>query len=178
LVVEEVGSRRWTVAGTPADCVRVAVFALGIQPQWVLSGINHGGNMGQDIPISGTVAAAREAAYHGIRAVALSHYMIQGIPFDWPRITAWSQDALRSVMAEEHVDGRFWNVNFPHLLLGTEATPPLVKTSACRSPLNVGYVPDDEGYIYTASYAKRPRDPGSDVAACFDGNISISSLHL
>jgi 5'-nucleotidase len=178
LAVEEVGSRRWTVAGTPADCVRVAIFALGIQPHWVLSGINHGGNMGQDIYISGTVAAVREAAYHGVRAAALSHYMIQGIPFDWPRMIQWSLDAVNHVLSAEHADGCFWNINFPHLPPGASPAPQLVRTAPCRSPLNVGYVPDDDGYVYTASYAKRPQDPGSDVEACFDGKISITSLRI
>ena len=77
LKVETPEERRYAVHGTPADCVRLALFALNVKPDLVLSGINAGGNLGQDIVISGTVTAAREAAYHGIRAMALSHYMIR-----------------------------------------------------------------------------------------------------
>ncbi len=57
------GEGRYSTSGTPADCVRVALFGLGIRPDFVLSGVNAGGNMGQDLPISGTTASAREAAY-------------------------------------------------------------------------------------------------------------------
>src|ERR1700734_3879163 len=56
--------RRYSVEGTPADCVRAALYGFAIRPDFVISGINAGGNMGQDLYISGTVAAAREAAFH------------------------------------------------------------------------------------------------------------------
>ena len=62
LRVERRGDDRWAVDGTPADCVRLALFALGIRPDWVLSGVNAGGNLGQDIHVSGTCAAARTTA--------------------------------------------------------------------------------------------------------------------
>jgi len=81
LAVERHGEWNWAVQGTPADCIRVALaHLLDAKPDWVLSGINHGGNLGQDIYISGTVAAAREAAYHGIPA-AFSHSSEAGFGF-------------------------------------------------------------------------------------------------
>jgi len=89
LRVEALGKNRHAVHGTPADCVRLALFALEVKPDLVLSGVNAGGNLGQDIVISGTVAAAREAAYHGIRSMALSHYMIRELVLDWQRTAAW-----------------------------------------------------------------------------------------
>src|SRR5262245_15532886 len=76
------GPGRFAVAGSPADCVRVALSRLAPDAGWVLSGINHGGNLGADVYYSGTVAAAREAALHGWPAVALSHYRRRGMPFD------------------------------------------------------------------------------------------------
>ena len=65
------GARRPTVPGWPLNC-------LASDGDWVLSGINHGGNLGVDVYESGTVAAAREAAIHGCKAVALSHYTVKG----------------------------------------------------------------------------------------------------
>ncbi len=62
LVVREVREDQFAVEGWPADCVRVAIHHLKLEPDWVLSGINHGGNLGVDILMSGTVAAAREAS--------------------------------------------------------------------------------------------------------------------
>ena len=67
------GERRWQVDGTPTDCVMLAVEALmPDRPDFVLSGVNHGQNMGEDVLYSGTVAAAMEGVMLGIPAVALS----------------------------------------------------------------------------------------------------------
>lgn len=67
------GDRRWQVDGTPTDCVMLAVEALmPDKPDWVLSGINHGQNMGEDVLYSGTVAAAMEGLSLGIPSIAVS----------------------------------------------------------------------------------------------------------
>lgn len=174
--VEERGPDRWTVHGTPADCVRVALFGLNLEPDWVLSGVNHGGNMGQDLYISGTVAAVREATYHGVKAMAFSHYIIGGIDFDWPRISRWTAQMMRQLLAEPLPRNHFWNTNFPHLPPGDFELPEVVRTSACRSPLNVTFAPAPDGLLYTARYAERPQDEDSDVHACFGGRVSVSTI--
>ena len=67
------GDRRWQVDGTPTDCVMLALEALMVdKPDWVLSGINHGQNMGEDVLYSGTVAAAMEGLSLGVRSIAVS----------------------------------------------------------------------------------------------------------
>jgi 5'-nucleotidase len=67
------GERRWQVDGTPTDCVMLAVEALlPERPDWVLSGINHGQNMGEDVLYSGTVSAAMEGLAFGIPSIAIS----------------------------------------------------------------------------------------------------------
>jgi 5'-nucleotidase len=67
------GDRRWQVDGTPTDCVMLAIEALMPErPDFVLSGINHGNNMGEDVLYSGTVAAAMEGVTLGVPAIALS----------------------------------------------------------------------------------------------------------
>lgn len=69
----ERGERRWQVDGTPTDCVMLAVAALMPErPDFVLSGINHGQNMGEDVLYSGTVAAAMEGISIGIPSIAIS----------------------------------------------------------------------------------------------------------
>jgi len=178
LKVETPEERRYAVHGTPADCVRLALFALNVKPDLVLSGINAGGNLGQDIVISGTVAAAREAAYHGIRAMALSHYMIRELTVDWQRTARWVTEILAETHAQVQPHGSFWNINLPHLPATHAALPPRIRSTPARSPLNVAYTQSEHGYAYSASYASRPQDPGSDVAACFDGNVAISLLCL
>ena len=67
------GERRWQVDGTPTDCVMLALEALMPErPDFVLSGINHGQNMGEDVLYSGTVAAAMEGLALGIPSIAIS----------------------------------------------------------------------------------------------------------
>lgn len=178
LQVESRGENRHAVHGTPADCVRLALFALDVRPDLVLSGVNAGGNMGQDIVISGTVAAAREAAYHGIRSMALSHYMIRELKVDWQRTAAWMAEIVRETHAQEHPQKTFWNINLPHLAEDQRELPPRTLCHPARSPLNVSYRKEAQGYAYSASYASRPRDPGSDVEACFSGRVSVSLLHV
>jgi len=185
LVMEQRAENRYAVWGTPADCVRVALFGLGLKPDWVLSGINHGGNMGQDLAISGTVAAVREAAYHGVPAIAFSHYLIRSLALDWERVGAWTERLLVAFQEEPVAAGEFWNVNFPHLEAGETAMPEWVWTRPARSPLGVAFArqerrgrPGVSEFLYTASYAERPRDEGSDVAACFGGKIAVSRVGL
>jgi 5'-nucleotidase len=173
----------FTVDGTPADCVRVALFGLHLKPSLVLSGVNHGGNMGQDLMISGTVAAVREAAYHGVPAVAFSHYLIRDIALDWARTSRWAARLLRDLALEDLKPGEFWNVNFPHHPPGEMTPPEVVECPPARSPLRVSFekcelADGGAAFHYSASYAQRPRDPGSDVEACFGGKIAVSRLRV
>lgn len=80
--VEPRGERRWAVTGTPADCAYVALHGvLPRRPALCLSGINHGSNLGSDVFYSGTVAAAMEATFQGIPAIAVSLHRRNGQPF-------------------------------------------------------------------------------------------------
>lgn len=178
LKVETLGVNRHAVHGTPADCVRLALFALDLKPDLVLSGVNAGGNMGQDVVISGTVAAAREAAYHGIRAMALSHYIIREFALDWQRTAAWISQIVQETYAQDQPLCTFWNINLPHLPPGQSALPPRILCKPARSPLNVSYRKEEQGYLYSASYSSRPRDADSDVEVCFSGKAAISLLHV
>ena len=190
LVLEQVGPDRFHVDGTPADCVRLALTTL-LRPagatsaggaddrpvvDWVLSGINAGGNLGVDIHHSGTVAAAREAALHGVRALAASHYHRREEPIDWARAAAWMAEVLDDVLTVPLAGGEFWNVNFPHPLgAGSSmARPPVVECRIDPSPLPLGYTSEPEGWRYRSRYQERQRVADGDVAACFGGAISLS----
>jgi 5'-nucleotidase len=179
LKVESRGEQRWAVHGTPADCVRIGLFALGLKPDWVLSGVNAGGNLGQDIMISGTCAAAREAAYHQVKAMAFSHYLIRDLAVDWPRISRWAAALFTQLESQPLHDGEYWCANFPHHPPGEREMPPIVHCQPARSPLGVSFSPQADGsFLYNASYADRPQDVDSDVAACFGGKISVCRLGL
>jgi 5'-nucleotidase len=181
--VTQLEERRYSVEGTPADCVRIALYAFAIRPDFVISGVNAGGNMGQDLHISGTVAAAREAAFHGLPAAAFSHYLIRDLALDWPRGTEWTHDILPELLAQPLRDGEFWNVNYPHLPAGRTEMPARIPCHPCRAPLKVSYEttrrgPTLTGHRYTATYASRPVEENSDVAVCFGGKIAVSRLRI
>jgi len=178
-----IADHRHAADGTPADCVRVALFALGVRPDFVLSGINAGGNMGQDIHVSGTCAAAREAAYHGIPALAISHYLVARQAVDWERTSRWAAEVIQELLAQPLVDGEYWNVNLPHLPVGDHPLPPRVVAHPCRTPLPVSFesalVAEDRlHHQYNGRYAERTADPGSDVHVCFGGNVAVAKLHV
>lgn len=181
---ERVGEERHRVHGSPADCVRVALFGLGIRPDFVVAGINQGGNLGQDVVISGTVAAAREAAYHGIAAAAFSHYQIREVAMDWDRAGRWVAALLPMLMAQPAEEPGLWNVNLPHHPPGPMDLPEVAHAPLERAPLKVSYRREvhDEGRLvechYDARYSERPRHGASDVAVCFGGRVSVTRVGL
>jgi len=83
--IEARGEKGFAIHGTPADCTRLGLLHVVKDATWVLSGINHGSNLGADMYYSGTVAAVREAVLHGWPGIALSHYFKKGMEYDWPR---------------------------------------------------------------------------------------------
>jgi 5'-nucleotidase len=175
--VTEVAAGRFAVAGTPADCVRVALHDLAPGVDWVLSGVNAGGNLGADVYHSGTVAAVREAALHGVRGVALSHYFRRGAIPDWARAARWVLPVLRDLLNRPHAAGTFWNVNLPHLDANA-ADPRLVQCPIDPSPLPLNFRRDGNLYRYNGDYHGRPRVAGGDVDVCFAGNIAVSLCPL
>ncbi len=171
------GAEKLAVAGTPVDCVRLAIAALAKDVGWVLSGINAGGNLGTDIHHSGTVAAAREAAIRGVPSIALSHYIARGRVIDWDQAAIRAGRVLRQVMALPWQPGTFWNVNLPHPAAGA-AEPEIVFCPVDPSPLPLDYLLEPGAATYTGNYQQRARRAGLDVAACFGGQITVSRVVL
>ena len=103
------GVRAFTVDSTPADCVRVALLAMGEKYDLVLSGVNCGYNLGREIIYSGTVGAALEASVHGVKAIAMS------TGFDTFAGAESYLDAAWAFMQEHQLLDKagVWNVNFP-----------------------------------------------------------------
>ncbi len=173
--VTSVGPNRYAVSGSPADCVRLALTSLAPSCGLVISGINHGGNMGHDILLSGTVGAARESAMMGVTSIALSQYF-HGEPLvDWGASVNKALQALDAIMALEVSDVTLWNVNLPHG--PSKGEIPLNFCRPCGAALPVVYQEKDGSYVYDGSrYHDRVQQPGTDVTACFNGAIAISRL--
>jgi 5'-nucleotidase len=122
--VEEVefddGTIGFATEGTPVDCVRFADLGLlGERPDLIVSGINHGSNLGDDVTYSGTVAAAFEGILLGIPAIAVSQQAgiggmgYAGREFDFTASAAIGREVVRRVAAEPMPQGTLINVNCP-----------------------------------------------------------------
>jgi 5'-nucleotidase len=168
-------AERWAIDGTPADCVRVALAHLTPDVDWVLAGINHGGNLGADVFHSGTVAAVREAAMHGKPAIAFSQYRRRGVDVDWQRATGWVRAVLDLLLSKAIDRGTFWNVNLPHPTPGDPA-PRLVFCPLEAGPLPLAFRAEGDALSYAGNYHERARQPGTDVDVCFSGNIAVTQV--
>ncbi|HAA30011.1 MAG TPA: 5'/3'-nucleotidase SurE [Cyanobacteria bacterium UBA8553] len=167
----------YAIAGTPADCTRLAISHLCKDVKLVLSGINAGGNMGVDAYISGTVAAVREAAMHRIPGIAVSHYRKGKRNVDWDVAARWTAGVLADLLTRPLEPGTFWNVNLPHLEPG-DPDPDVVFCEPCTRPLPTNYRVEGDEFYYVGEYAKRDRTPGTDVDICFSGHIAVTQIRL
>jgi 5'/3'-nucleotidase len=176
LTLIETGPREFTLSGTPADCVRAALTSVFENIDWVLAGINHGGNLGADLYTSATVAAAREAAYLGKPAIAISQYIKRAIPLDWSCSRDLARPILSQLLAQTCPAKSYWNVNLPHIEKGD--TAPVTLCDPDNQPLDVRFHREGSELRFGGSYVARPRTPGRDVDLCFEGAITISRLQL
>jgi 5'-nucleotidase len=176
--IEPRGPQRYAIHGTPADCARLGLLKIAPDAKWVLSGINHGGNLGADVYYSGTVAAVREGVLHGWPGIAFSHYHAEGREFDWARAVRWIQPLLKDLLSRPIEPGLFYNVNLPHLL-PTAADPEVVFCPLDPHPLPLSYRHEADGKsYYNGVYHARQRTPGADVDICFEGRIAVTAIRL
>jgi 5'-nucleotidase len=176
--IEERGDKRIAIHGTPADCTRLGLLHVVPDANWILSGINHGSNLGADMHYSGTVAAVREAVLHGWPGIAFSHYHKAAMEFDWARAARWIVPVLRELLARQVEPGVFYNVNLPHLEAGA-ADPDIVWCELDPNPLPLNYTHEEEtGLYFAGDYTLRKRTPGADVDVCFGGRIAVTAVRL
>jgi 5'-nucleotidase len=147
---EQLAGNRFAVGGTPADCVIAALDRiLNERPALVISGINRGCNLGSDIPYSGTVAAASEAALQGIPAIAVSaHHLID----DFAAAAEVAVRIAAQVLEHGLPPDVILNVNYPLVWNGE--------------------------FRLTRQGRRRSAEPFTDYEALRSGYVSISPLHI
>jgi 5'/3'-nucleotidase len=183
LRLREVAPRRYSVDGTPTDCVLLAVKRLlrDHLPDLVLSGINAGSNVGEDLTYSGTVAAAMEATLLGIPAMALSQDYRDDQPIPWHIGEGCAHEIIRRLLHHPWPDTTLINVNFP-------AEPPpraggYAVTSqgkrAIADNLTERFDPRGRPYYWIGPVREEGgAAPGTDVAALGENRISITPIYL
>jgi 5'-nucleotidase len=171
------------VDGRPADCVKLAsAKLLPRQPDLVVSGINAGANVGINVLYSGTVAAAVEAAFLGLPAVALSLYLRSHIPADYARAAKLSLRVIEQVLEAGLRGGQVASVNLPPLRPAEQPTGVRV-VRQCAAPWPDTYEerkdPRGRPYFWMNSVFTLGRtEDDTDVAALRDNYVTVTPLHF
>lgn len=174
--LEERAPLRYALVGTPADCTRVALRGLSIGADWVVSGLNHGGNLGVDIHMSGTVAGAREGAILGCQAMAISQVLSAQHPPDFEHIRRVTARVVAELLQKPLPVGQLYNVNLPFAPESEE--PELVWCTPDPSPHDVRYGHAEGAFTYAGVFLNRGRVAGCDVDAVLRGKIAVSTLSI
>lgn len=175
---DQIGEREYAVEGTPADAMILAFhMLLQEKPDLVISGINRGGNMGENIYYSGTVGAAMEAAINRVPAIAVSVSYRQK-DFDYAPAAKFTRALAPLILKEGLSPGVLLNVNVPQPWNGTVR---FTRQSAkiTRNLLKPGTDPRGRRYYWLHEQQLiEGIEPDTDIAAVRDGSISITPLEL
>lgn len=182
--VARIGRRRYSVTGSPTDCVLMAVseFMKETPPDLVLSGVNRGLNIAEDVTYSGTVAAAMEAALLGFPAIALSKEAEYGKRTRWNVAKRFAPEVIRQVLSIRWRRDVFVNVNFPDRPENEVSGTIAVKQGRRSSGYEILRVPDprEKGYylIGTPQCGKSAGPGDADHKAVARGEIAVTPLHV
>jgi len=178
LRIVQVGERRFSVDGTPTDAVYLALNHLlrGRPPDLVLSGVNHGPNLGNDVLYSGTVAAAMEGALLGVTAIAVS--LAARAPHDFGPAAAFAAELAWRLAADPEPVPTLFNVNVPAgPVKGYRLTRLGVRTYG--NEVVEKQDPRGRSYFWIGGDASHGDIPGSDCNTVFDdGLVAVTPLHL
>ena len=136
-----------------------------------------GANLGVDTYMSGTAAAAREAAILGRPAIAISQYVGKGKELDWELTEKRARMVISELLSKPAPVGAFWNINLPNPD-NTEINLELVYCKVDPSPHGNTYDLEGDSFNYRDDYHNRARQPGRDIEICMGGRISISEIPL
>jgi 5'-nucleotidase len=182
--VRKFDERRFSVSGTPTDAVMMAVTKLvpGQRPDLVLSGVNNGQNIAEDVTFSGTVAGAFQGMTLGIPSIALSLARLQRDAARWETAEAYAPAIIRRLLETGWPSDVVVNVNFPDRapddVAGVEVT-----AQGQRDALQLFAEERQDlrgGVYYWFGYSGKLSNPpaGTDLRAIYEGRISITPLHL
>ncbi|HUK10250.1 MAG TPA: 5'/3'-nucleotidase SurE [Stellaceae bacterium] len=183
LRVRQRGPRRFVVDGTPTDCVLLAVNRLlsDKRPSLVLSGINAGANLGEDVTYSGTVAAAMEAILLGVPAIALSMQAIDRGKIRWETAEAYAAKVIRRLVAAPWAPNTLINVNFPDLPADQVKGIAVTRQGRHKIGDQLAERIDPRGRVYYWIGPNRDVDidtDGTDIAAVTQHKIALTPISL
>jgi len=177
LRIRQLDQRHWSVDGTPTDCVTLALNRILPQeehPVICVSGINHGGNLGDDATYSGTVAGALEATILGVPGLAFS--LVAREHFDFTEAAGLAVLAVRKVLAEGLPEGTLLNINIPPgAIKGVLVTRQGIKNA--RPVITEHIDPRGKPYFWIGEeYFSSNSAGGTDYNAIERGYVSVTPL--
>jgi len=175
---DEIAEREYAVEGTPADAMILAFHTLlQEKPDLVISGINRGANMGENVYYSGTVGAAREAAINRVPAIAVSQtYRTKEVDFE--PAAQFTRKLAPIIMKEGLPQGVLLNVNFPQPWSGKVCFT-RQSSKITRNLLKPGTDPRGRRYYWLhEQHLVEGIEPDTDIAAIREGAVSITPLVL
>src|ERR671934_579620 len=177
LRIRQIDGRHWTVDGTPTDCVTLAlnqILGPAQLPDICCSGINHGGNLGDDATYSGTVAGALEATILGVPGLAFSLCAREN--YDFTEAARFAVTAVRKVLSEGLPEGTLLNVNVPPgEVRGVRVTRQGIKNA--RPIITEHIDPRGKPYFWIGEqYFRSSAEEGTDYHAIEEGYVSITPL--
>ena len=181
--LREHGERRYSVTGTPTDAINLALRKLFTdrKPDLVISGINNGENLADDVTYSGTISAAMEGALAGIKAIALSQ-ALRDAGHGFAAAEAWAEKVLRPLLTVPIARRTVINVNFPALAPEAVRGIRVVRQGFhdyARGSLVEGVDPRGRPYFWFGlEDVEHTLDHGTDLEAVNDGFIAVTPLHV
>jgi 5'-nucleotidase len=179
----KLGPRRYALDGTPTDCVLIAQrHILEDRPaDLVLSGVNHGANLGEDVTYSGTVAAAMEGALLGTMAIAFSQVRRRDQRISWSTSETFGPPVVRKLVASAWPADLLVNVNFPPCLpkevSGIEVCPQGRRQAGTE--VREDRDPSGRRYLWIGDFTHdRTGETRSDLAAVERNAVAVTPLHL
>ena len=177
LRIRQLDNRHWAIDGTPTDCVTLALNKIlpeAEHPHICVSGINHGGNLGDDATYSGTVAGALEATILGVPGIALS--LVARDNFDFTAAATIAVAAARKVLDEGLPEGTLLNINIPQgEIKGVKVTRQGIKNA--RPVITEHIDPRGKPYFWIGEeYFSTSSAEGTDYHAVELGYVSVTPL--
>lgn len=183
LRIRHVSEHRYAVDGTPTDCVLMGINELMKEtpPDLMISGINRGGNLGEDVTYSGTVAAAMEGTLLGIPSIALSQVYTDGHPVKWATAEKWTGRVLKKLTAELWPAGVLINVNFPDVTAAKVTGIEVTRQGRRKIGSDIAHGTDPRGEPYFWIGAQRREyhyRKGNDLEAINQGAVTVTPLTM
>ena len=186
LRIRQHGEQHYGISGTPTDAVMWAVGHLmkDNRPDLILSGVNRGANLAEDVTYSGTVSAAMEGAIMGVRSIALSQvYAAEGMgdSVSFAAAQGWGERVVRALLAQPHRRKTLINVNFPPLAADQVRGIKVARQGfhdVERNRIVPGTDPRGYPYFWFGLDHSDAAPRGSDLEASAQGYVTVTPLHF